>query len=169
MKNLLSLLALSSNDMSETIHKKITDIPSKHENKHERYEYYRKSLIPHGVAEQCKASVYEIPPGKSAYPYHYHTQNEETFFIIKGQGLLKTPKGEESVSSGDFLFFPANENGAHKLTNISETEMLIYLDFDTYNKIDVTLYPDSGKIGIWGNDINQVFRTSQQVDYYDGE
>jgi len=155
--------------MKGIIHTKITDIPTEHKNLHEGYEYYCRPLVPNGTAEQCKVSLYEIPPGKSAYPYHYHTQNEEVFYVISGNGLLKTPDGERNVSSGDFLFFPANESGAHKLTNTSETEMLVYLDFDTVNKIDVAFYPDSKKIGIWGNNINKVFKTDQQVDYYDGE
>jgi uncharacterized cupin superfamily protein len=59
--------------------------------------------------------------------------------------------------------------GAHKLTNISGKDMLVYLDFDTNNDIDVAFYPDSGKVGIWGKYINQLFKINQQVGYYDGE
>jgi len=155
--------------MKDIIHIKINNIKAEHKNIHKGYEYYRRLLVPYGYAGQCKINVYEIPPGKSAYPYHYHSQNEEAFFIISGNGLLKTPKGEKNVSAGDFLFFPAEENGAHKLTNTSELEMLIYLDFDTENKLDVAIYPDSGKIGIWGNNIDKVFRINQEVDYFEGE
>lgn len=43
------------------------------------------------------------------------------------------------------------------------------MDFDTRDEIDVAFYPDSGKIGIWGKDVNKVFRISDQVDYYEGE
>ena len=73
------------------------------------------------------------------------------------------------MKAGDLLFFPANANGAHKLTNSSDTEPLIYLDFDTMNEIDITTYPDSDKIAIWGADTNRVFRNADQVNYYDGE
>ena len=66
-------------------------------------------------------------------------------------------------------FFPANENGAHKLTNTSETERLVYIDFDTSNDLDVALYPDSGKIGIWGKEVNQIYKTDQNVAYFEGE
>ncbi|MCL2010753.1 MAG: cupin domain-containing protein [Synergistaceae bacterium] len=155
--------------MQEIIHTNIKDVPAEHKSPHEGYEYSFRPLVPYGLAEQCKVYLYEIPPGKSAYPYHYHTKNEEVFYIISGKGLLKTPAGEKEVSSGDLLFFPANENGAHKLTNTSETETLVYLDFDTDNKIDVALYPDSGKIAIWGKNLAQVYKTSQQANYYDGE
>lgn len=98
-----------------------------------------------------------------------HMKNEESFYVISGKGILKTPLEDKMVSAGDFLFFPTNEKGAHKLTNTSEIELLIYLDFDTYNDIDVTLYPDSGKIGVWGENINRLYRVNDQVDYYKDE
>ena len=151
------------------IHLNPQNIPPKHKNEHPAYEYFKRELIPKGQAEQCAVSLYEIPPGKSAYPYHYHTKNEEVFYILSGSGNLKTPSGDRAVSAGDVLFFPANEHGAHKLTNISDSEPLVYLDFDTYNNIDVTFYPDSGKIGIWGKGIDQVYQTERQVGYYQDE
>ncbi len=155
--------------MDEILKVRLTDIQPKHKNEHAGYEYYKRELVPKGNAQQCAISVYEIPPGKSAYPFHYHTKNEEAFFILEGKGILKTPSGDKEVSAGDFLFFPANKEGAHKLTNISEGDMLVYLDFDTNNDIDVAFYPDSGKVGIWGKNINQLFKINQQVEYYDEE
>jgi uncharacterized cupin superfamily protein len=145
------------------------DVPAKHRSRHDPYEYYKRELVPLGQAEQCAVSLYEVPPGKSAYPYHYHTKNEEVFYIISGTGTLRTPSGEKSVHAGDLLFFPANENGAHKLTNASESEKLVYLDFDTYNELEAAFYPDSGKVGIYGKGIRQIYRLDQQVEYYDGE
>jgi uncharacterized cupin superfamily protein len=155
--------------MDDILKVRFEDIPSKHKSEHDEFEYNKKELVSKSDENKCAISVYEIPPGKSAYPYHYHTQNEEAFYIISGIGILRTPKGDKEINAGDFLFFPANEKGCHKLTNISENEMLIYLDFDTHNEIDVAFYPDSGKIGIWGKNINQVYKTNQQVMYYDGE
>jgi uncharacterized cupin superfamily protein len=155
--------------MSKPLHIKASDATRKHKNEHDDYEYYKRDLVPKGFAEQCAVSIYEIPPGKSAYPYHYHMKNEECFYIISGEGILKTPLGDQLVSAGDFLFFPANEKSAHKLTNTSKTELLIYLDFDTYNDIDVAFYPDSEKIGVWGKNINQLYKTNDQVEYYKDE
>lgn len=154
--------------MDEILKVRLEDVPQKHKNEHEGYEYYKHELVSKG-AHQCAILVYEIPPGKSAYPYHYHTMNEEAFYILKGTGILKTASGDQQVTAGDFLFFPANEKGAHKLTNTSDTEPLVYLDFDTHNEIDVAFYPDSGKIGVWGKNINQLYKMNQKVDYYDGE
>jgi len=154
--------------MAEILHSNIAELPQKRKAEHDGYEYVRRDFVPRFAAKQCVAAVYEVPPGKSAYPYHSHTMNEEIFYIISGEGVLRTPDGERRVSAGDLLFFPADERGAHKLTNCSQTEMLVYLDVDTANAQDVSFYPDSGKIGVWGLGVNKVFRVDDEVDYYDG-
>ena len=155
--------------MSQIKYSKISDIPASHKCDHEGYEYFRRKFIPFGGASNTLVSVYEIPPGKAAYPYHYHHKNEETFYILSGSGTLRTPAGERTVAAGDLLFFPTGPEGAHKLTNTSETEMLVYLDFDVVHDIDIAVYPDSDKIGIWGKGINQLYPQTAAVDYFDGE
>ena len=155
--------------MSTIKHININNLEVRHKNEHADYEYFRKDVVPRGYAKDTMVSVYEIPPLKSAYPYHYHHKVEETFYIISGDGILKTPDGERKVTAGDFLFFPANKEGAHKLTNTSITEKLVYIDFDVIHDLDVAVYPDSGKIGIWGKGVNKVYRTDENVGYYEGE
>lgn len=148
---------------------KIEEIPGSHKAEHPDYSYFRRKFVAFGEADQTQVGVYEVPPGKAAYPYHFHYKTEETFYIISGEGLLRTPEGERKVSAGELIFFPAGPEGAHKLTNISETETLIYLDFDVTHDLDAAVYPDSDKIGIWGKRINKLYPQSGHVDYYDGE
>ena len=155
--------------MSQIKQCKIDQIPAGHKCEHEGYEYYRRKFVPFGAANHTHVCVYEIPPMKTAYPYHYHYKTEETFYIISGSGMLKTPEGERTVCAGELIFFPAGENGAHKLTNTSQTENLVYIDFDATHELDVAVYPDSDKIGIWGMGINKIFPKSAEIDYYDGE
>ncbi len=155
--------------MSSIKQSKLEEIPASHKCEHDGYEYFRRKFIPFGGAENALVSVYEIPPGKAAYPYHFHHKNEETFYILSGQGTLRTPEGERPVSAGELIFFPTGPKGAHKLTNSSETEKLVYLDFDVVHDVDITEYPDSDKIAIWGKGINQLYPKLSQVDYYDGE
>ena len=93
--------------MYNVIHTKSSKVQETHKNEHEKYEYIKRTIVPWEQAEQCAVSLYELPPEKSAYPYHYHTKNEEVFYIISGQGIIRTPDGENSVSAGDFIFFPA--------------------------------------------------------------
>ncbi len=155
--------------MSGIRHESIGNIPKNHKCNHKDYEYYRRKFVPLGDSKNTSVSIYEIPPKKSAYPYHFHHKNEETFYIISGEGILKTPQGERKVRTGDLLFFPVGQDGAHKLTNSSEIENLIYIDFDVVHDVDITVYPNSGKIGIWGMGINKLYPQNDSVDYYYGE
>ena len=155
--------------MDKIKHCKMEDLPVSHKCEHEGYEYFRRKFIPFGGAKNTLVSVYEIPPGKAAYPYHYHHKNEETFYILSGEGVLKTPDGEKQVRAGELLFFPTGPEGAHKRTNASETENLVYIDFDVVHDVDIAVYPDSHKIGIRGMGINKIYPQEADVDYYDGE
>ena len=136
---------------------------------HPGFEYLRYDLVPREQTNNAVLGLYELPPGMSNYPYHCHMKNEEVFYILSGTGTLRTPEGERPVGPGDAIYFPPEEGGAHKLTNSSETETLVYLDFDVSHDLDACLYPDSGKIGVWGKGINQLYQTKDQVDYYEGE
>ena len=139
--------------MSSIKHSRPEELPAKHKHEQDSYEYVRKKFVARGEAASTLVSIYEIPPMKSAYPYHYHLKDEETFYII----------------SGELLFFPAGSGGAHKLTNTSATEKLVYIDFDVIHDLDVAVYPDSGKIGVWGKGVNRVYHLDDNADYYDGE
>lgn len=150
-------------------HARISELPAKGKAEHAGYEYVRRNFVKRGESANTLVSVYEIPPGKAAYPYHYHLKDEETFFILSGEGVLKTPEGERQVAAGELLFFPAGSEGAHKLTNTSDTDKLVYIDFDVIHDLDAAVYPDSGKIGVWGKGINRIYPMDGDVDYYEGE
>lgn len=154
--------------MNRILHENIQNLEGEQRQEHPGYGYTVRNFLPRSFGGQCKVSVYEIKPGMSAYPYHFHLKNEEFFYIISGTGVLRTPEGERNVMPGDLLFFPANEAGAHKLTNTSDTEPLVYLDVDTQNNVDVTFYPDSEKMGVWGK-MNQVYEIKEPVAYFKGE
>ena len=155
--------------MSEIKQESIGNLPVKRKSGHEGYEYAKRTFVSRRDAAQCVVAIYEIPPLKAGYPYHWHANSEEVFYLLSGSGTLKTPDGERAVGAGELLYFPATPDGAHKLTNTSETEPLVYIDFDTANAVDATIYPDSGKLGVWGAGLNKVFRTDDEVDYYAGE
>lgn len=101
-------------------------------------------------AGQCHVAFVEIEPGESSFDYHYHETDEEVFYIISGEGIVRTPKGNISVKAGDAITFPPGPNGAHALRNESTTEKLIYIDFDTHNLPEITHFPDSGRVSVAG-------------------
>lgn len=93
---------------------------------------------------KCSANFVEVDPGKYAYGYHYHEENEEVFYIISGEASVKTEKGDIHLKQGDVICFPANIKGAHVISNPSRTERLIYLDIGTANKPDIVHFTGTG-------------------------
>lgn len=146
---------------------RMDDIQPAHKNQHNGYEYFKRSVV-NGEDARCTVSFYEIPQGKSAYPYHSHSTTDEVFYIISGSGILRTEDGERSVNAGDVMYFPAGKGSAHKLTNNS-SQPLCYIDFATRSELDLAHYPDSGKIGIINSSGNQLFYERDAKGYYDGE
>ena len=146
---------------------KTFDPDSRH--KHE-FEFQNSAVSSPFYTGEGKLTVYfyTLQPGKANYPYHYHTGNEEAYYIISGRGTLVTPDGEKIVAEGDVIIMPANENGAHMLINTSDAP-LVYLDIDTVSSPDVSVYPDSGKILVMAGKIQKSYKIDAAVNYLDGE
>lgn len=145
-------------------------INPQHKCEHEPYEYYKYEVTKRSAENQCYIAIYEIPPQKANYPYHYHLKNEEVFYIISGSGVLETPDGVRNISAGDIVVCPPSDKGAHKIINNSEAEKLVYLDFDTVNSPEVVFYPNSDKVGVIVNGKSSTFfKSTTKVDYYEGE
>jgi len=110
--------------------------------------------------------IRQLDPGKYSFPYHFHRNAEELMMIISGSVTLRTDKGFEIINKGDLMFFEVGESGAHQLYN-HDTVPCVYLDIRTTPGIDVTEYPDSGKINILP--LKMTFEKNSQVDYNKGE
>lgn len=102
------------------------------------------------VMQKCAAAFVEVEPGNFAYGYHYHETVEEIFYIISGEGSLRTFKGEVPVKAGDALCFPTGEGGVHVVRNTSASEKLVYIDFGTRGEVEIAHMPDIKKILVIG-------------------
>lgn len=156
--------------MANIIIKNKEEIAFQEVNEHEPYHYRKYPIAEPETNRECKVAVYEILPGKSNYPYHYHSNRTEVFYIISGHGMLLAPEGKRSVSSGDVIVFPASAEGAHQLINVSDNELLTYLDCDMIQYPDVVHYPNSRKIGVVEKNVeNTFYEIDSHVEYYKGE
>lgn len=112
------------------------------------FGYRRKRLAAAADGEDLGCSLYEVPPGKSAWPYHYHTANEGAVYVLAGEGELRgSDDRREPLEPGTYASFPAGPEGGHRITNVGE-EPLRYLAISTMREPEVLGYPDSGKVGV---------------------
>lgn len=146
------------------------ELMGKHKAEYAPYEYTKYEVTPRSKFHQCYFALYEIPPQKASYPYHYHLASTEAFYILSGQGILETPQGSRAIAAGDSIVCPPGAGGAHRMVNTSQTEMLRYLDFDAIRSPDVVYYPRSEKTGIIvHNQSSTFFANASATDYYEGE
>jgi uncharacterized cupin superfamily protein len=110
--------------------------------------------------------IRSLDPGKFSFPYHAHRASEELFYIISGEVTLRSPAGFEKLESGDLVFFEEGPSSAHQLYNHADAPC-VYLDIRSAYGIDVTDYPDTGKIVIFPS--REVFQKGTVVDYFKGE
>jgi len=138
-----------------------------------------------GVKLGC--SYFRIAAGRYAFPLHSHLANEEAIYILEGNGTLTLGPDEIAVSAGDYAAMLPDRNLPHKLVNTGDSDP-VYLCLSTNIVPEITEYPDSGKIGVFGGaEWNQVledfyagrdvsdeyvlkfFNKGSSVGYFDGE
>jgi uncharacterized cupin superfamily protein len=124
-------------------------------------------------SERLGLSLWEVPPGEAAYPYHHHLAEEELVVVLDGHPSLRTPEGWRELAEGEVVAFPRGKRGAHQLVNRTK-ETVRFLAFSPSGDPDIVIYPDSGKVGAFerlpdGGGLRAMFRVGDTVDYYEGE
>jgi uncharacterized cupin superfamily protein len=121
-------------------------------------------------AQRLGASVWDVPPGQAACPYHFHLVEEELLFVLSGRPSLRGPDGWRELEPGEVVSFPAGEAGAHQIVNRSEQEVRLLIA-SLSGVPEICIYPDSDKLGVFEDSggLRELYRRSDAVDYYEGE
>lgn len=117
------------------------------------------------------------PPGKAAWPRHFHHVNEEVILVLSGAGVLRYGDARYPLKSQDVVRIAPGTGIPFQVLNESEAE-LRYLVLSGLSQTDVFEYPDSGKLGLvtGGNGPMRgphgriaFFRLDTTVPYWSGE
>ena len=133
----------------------------------------------HAQGHKLGCSHYEVPPGKTAFPFHYHCANEEAIFVLAGEGTIRIGHERVPVRAGDYIAHPPGPDHAHQMINTG-TVPLSYLCMSTMTPVEVVGYPDSKKLAAsaaasteeamhgrrW---LRHIWREGPSAGYYDGE
>jgi uncharacterized cupin superfamily protein len=114
------------------------------------FGFRRRRFTPEAGGRGIGCSHFEVAPGKTAFPFHFHSSQEEALFILEGTGTVRIGKDTVEVRAGDYVAFPAGPDTAHALTNTGDAP-LRYLALSgsaTAVTLDVVGYPDSKKIAV---------------------
>lgn len=144
----------------------------------EKFGFRRKQLGIAAGGEKLGCSLYEVPSGCRAWPYHYHLANEEAVYVVEGSGTLRIGEEEIEIREGNYMAFPVGEKWAHQIVNTSD-RVLRYLCFSTMTEPEVGFYPDSGKFVVFAGSapggpkekrtLTKFLRADAEVGYWEGE
>jgi uncharacterized cupin superfamily protein len=124
-------------------------------------------------SELIGASLWDLPPGEAAYPYHFHYSDEELLIVLSGRPSLRTPDGVRELNEGEAVRFPLGEEGAHQILNPTDRQVT-FLAISSHGRPDIVVYPDSDKISASerlpkGGGVRVFFKRGDAVDYWQGE
>jgi uncharacterized cupin superfamily protein len=119
-------------------------------------------------AERLASAVMLLRQGEAVCPYHYELAEEEWLLVLEGTPSVRTPEGTEVLAPGDVVCFPRGPEGAHKVFNEAEAPARVWMVSERAETA-ATVYEDSDKIGIYAPGVRQLFRRSDERDYFDGE
>jgi uncharacterized cupin superfamily protein len=124
-------------------------------------------------SESVGVSLWELPPGEAAYPYHFHYSDEEVVIVLRGRPTLRTPDGERVLEQGEAVRFELGPAGAHQVHNPTG-ETVRFLSVSGHGRLDIVVYPDSNKVGAADRrphapGFRACFDLDDQVDYWRNE
>ena len=110
-----------------------------------------------------------VPPGKRSCPFHSHRAEEEMFFIVRGEGILRYGDETRRIRAGDVICCPTGgPDTAHQIVNDSQGE-LAYLSISTMMPAEVCEYPDSNKVAAFAKGMRHMTRSDAHIDYWTDE
>lgn len=92
------------------------------------------------------ATLHEVPPGKTASPFHRHHTSDEMFLVLSGTGIYRYGEARIPIKEWDCLGAPAGGEG-HQIINTGDVP-LRYLGVSNNTNADVVEYPDTGRIHV---------------------
>ncbi len=132
----------------------------------EPYDFEDKDIDPLIGAQLLGYRLIRLHPKNASFPMHFHHFSEEMFYVMEGECTLKTPRGDLTITAGDFIAFPPGESGAHKIVNPGEAPCTV-LAVGMAQSHGVSEYPDSNKVFPYVT--GRLFRKDDNVSYWDGE
>jgi uncharacterized cupin superfamily protein len=153
------------------------------EEKRGGFEFRARRLGAAAGARSLGCSYFELPAGKTAFPFHFHSAIEEAIFVLEGRGTLRLGGAKVELRAGDYVAFLPGPDAPHALTSSSDGPMR-YLCMSgpaTPTTMDIVAYPDSKKVAFAagidpvkglraGGWFMKLIKDDQpSVDYYEGE
>ncbi|HVH83449.1 MAG TPA: cupin domain-containing protein [Steroidobacteraceae bacterium] len=89
-----------------------------------------------------------LSPGKESSMRHWHTHEDEFLYVLEGEAVLRTDAGEQLLTAGMCVGFPAGVANGHQLINRSDRPV-VYLEISNRDPEDSAYYADPDVDMVW--------------------
>ncbi len=139
---------------------------------HPGFECRRARLGRQAGSEKLGLSLWELPPGQAAYPYHFHLAEEEIVIVLEGAPSLRDGAGWRELEQGEVVSFLTGEEGAHQIVNRGE-QPVRFLAISNQQP-DIVVRPESDSLSVVerrpeGGGLSLQFRRGDAIGYFDAE
>jgi uncharacterized cupin superfamily protein len=93
---------------------------------HPGFRCVRARLSRQAGSERLGLSLWEVPPGEAAYPYHHHLGEEELILVLEGSPSLRTPTGWRELQEGEVVAFERLPDGGGLRTMFRMSDTVDY-------------------------------------------
>jgi uncharacterized cupin superfamily protein len=95
---------------------------------------------------QFGVNLTRVPPGQWTSQRHWHTAEDELVWVIEGEVVLVSSRGEEVLRAGECAGFVAGVADGHHIQNRSDREAVLLEIGSRRPGEDACCYPDNGVI-----------------------
>ncbi len=109
-------------------------------------EVYWISLGDRVGMQRAHLNFARIPPGKAAFPVHFHAMQEEYVFVVSGKGTATIGDATCEIGPGDYLGFPVDDT-PHGIRNTGDADLICLMGGER-TATEVATFPELGKVAI---------------------
>ena len=125
---------------------------------------WNRRLGDHAGLKNFGVNLTRIVPGGQSSSRHWHSRQDEFVYVISGEVVLETDRGEEILRPGMCAGFPAGTRDGHRFLNRSEVDVLLLVVGDRTPGDEVG-YPDIDMHGRMGSDGRYRFTRKDGSDF----
>jgi uncharacterized cupin superfamily protein len=119
-------------------------------------EPYRSRVLPRAARALGDAfgltrigvNLVRIEPGKESSMRHWHTHEDEFVYLLEGELVLRTGRGEQLLTAGMCVGFPAGSEDGHQLINRGPVPA-VFLAVSNRDAADTAYYSDADVDLMW--------------------
>lgn len=94
-----------------------------------------------GSLSDFGVNLTSLPPSKWSSQRHWHRDEDEAVYVVKGELTLVEDQGETILRAGDFATFPKNSGNGHHLQNRTD-RVATYIEIGSRNSDDLITCSD---------------------------